>query len=136
MRPGPFSICRAATGARRTALSAMFAGLLLATATVSAAADELVWRFKSEHQGVVSLEFYSQDRNKSWPGGGEVYVIDDWKTNRFPIDCEQGETICYGAWVRGEGSTYWGMGPDGREPCDNCCARCGGGTLPVQVLKP
>ncbi len=60
------------------------AGLLIAAAgllATQAAAAELTWRIKSDHPNHVSLEFYSQDRNRVWPGGGNTYVIEDWDTH-------------------------------------------------------
>ena len=113
------------------ALLAAAAGLL----ATPAAAAELVWRFKSEHPNAVNLEFYSQDRNHAWPGGGEVYVIKDWDTHTYSLPCNDGEKICYGAWAN-ESSSYWGAGYDGAEACDNCCAVCGDRELKTQVLKP
>ena len=115
------------------------AAMLVAAAPLLAtqgSAAELVWRIQSEHPNHVSVEFYSQDRNHSWPGGGEVYVIEDWDTHRYLLTCNDGETICYGAWVRGEDSTYWGVGRDDRFGCNNCCYTCGGGDVTTKVLKP
>ena len=112
---------------------------LLAAASLfatQASAAELVWRIQSEHPNHVSLEFYSQDRNHVWPGGGEVYVIKDWDTHTYSLTCKDGEKICYGAWVRNETNTYWGKGVDGAEACETCCAVCGRGELSTQVLKP
>ena len=114
------------------------AALLAAAASLFAAqasAAELVWRIQSEHPNHVSLEFYSQDRNHVWPGGGDVYVIEDWATHTYTLTCNDGEKICYGAWVS-ESSTYWGKGYDGAEACGSCCAVCGHGELNTQVLKP
>ncbi|MFQ5564891.1 MAG: hypothetical protein ACE5EU_00805 [Paracoccaceae bacterium] len=114
------------------ALLAAAAGLI----ATQASAAELVWRFQSEHPNWVSLEFYSQDRNHVWPGGGDVYVIKDWDTHRYSLSCNYGETICFGAWVRNDSNTYWGAGYDGVEACDACCAVCGYGDINTQVLKP
>ena len=115
------------------------AALLVAAASLfatQASAAELVWRFQSEHPNHVSLEFYSQDRNHVWPGDGDVYVIEDWDTHTYSLTCNDGEKICFGAWVRNDSSTYWGAGMDGTEACDTCCAVCGRGDLNTQVLKP
>ena len=122
---------------RFTVLS--LASLLVAAAgmfATQAFADELVWRIKSEHPNQVSVEFYSQDRNHVWPGGGEVHIIKDWDTHTYSLTCDDGEKICYGAWVRNDSSTYWCAGNDGGQACDNCCAVCGHGELKTQVLKP
>jgi len=115
------------------------AALLVAAASLlatQASAAELVWRIESEHPNVVSLEFYSQDRSNVWPGGGEAYVLEDWATHTYSLSCNYGETICFGAWVRNESSTYWGAGYNGTEACESCCAVCGYGELNTQVLKP
>ncbi len=115
------------------------AALLVAVAgmfATQASAAELVWRFKSEHPNAVNLEFYSQDRNHTWPGSGDVYVIKDWDTHRYSLSCNDGEMICFGAWVRNESSTYWGAGLDGTEACESCCFVCGHGETNTQVLKP
>ena len=122
---------------RFTVLS--LAALLVAAAgmfATQASAAELVWRIKSEHPNHVSLEFYSQDRNHAWPGDGDVYVLKDWDTHRYSLSCNSGESICFGAWVRNESDTYWGVGHNGNEYCETCCAVCGGGELNTQVLKP
>ena len=114
------------------ALLAAAAGLL----ATQAPAAELVWRIQSEHPNHVSLEFYSQDRSRVWPGGGKVYIIEDWDTHSYSLTCNDGENICYGAWVGNDTSTYWGMGYDGAEACRTCCAVCGHGDVKTKVLKP
>ena len=114
------------------------AALLVAAAglmATQASAAELVWRIQSEHPNHVSVEFYSQDRNQVWPGGGEVYVIKDWATHTYSLSCDDGENICYGAWVNAS-STYWGAGMDGAEACDSCCEVCGHSEPNTRVLKP
>jgi hypothetical protein len=68
------------SGNLRIVLSVLLMAAGVIGAAVPAAADTLVWRFKSEHPNTVSLSFYSQDRNHAWPGGDEVYIIDDWDT--------------------------------------------------------
>jgi hypothetical protein len=110
--------------------------VLAASFAAPVSADTLVWRVKSEHPNSVSLEFYSQDRNAAWPGGGEVYVIKDWEIHNYRLDCRSGEQICFGAWVRNDTSSYWGAGYNGDEACESCCVTCGNGQTDVQVLKP
>ncbi len=56
---------------KRFAVLSLAAPLVAAASllTTQASAAELVWRIQSEHPNRVSLEFYSQDRNRAWPGG-------------------------------------------------------------------
>ena len=103
-------------------------------AVAPAQAGQLVWKITSDHPNIVSLEFYSQDYNRSWPGGGEVYVIDDWNQHTYNLNCNNGELICYGAWVRNDSNTYWGVGYNDSSYCADCCATCGAGpTQPVRL---
>ena len=127
----------------RHSFSARTIGDRLALAAVAvclgagvAAAGEMVWKFKSEHSSPVGVELYSQDRNKTWPGGGRPYMLRDWDTHAFRIECQDGERICFGAWVQNDTSVFWGSGLDGVEACGNCCAKCGSRGLRTQVLKP
>ena len=127
--------------ARSVGMRGMLIGAMLMAAGLyagagSATAGEMVWKFKSEHPNSVGVELYSQDRNKTWPGGGRPYVLRDWKTHEFQIDCQEAERICFGAWVQNDTSTFWGAGLDGVEACSNCCAKCGSKGLRTQVLKP
>lgn len=112
------------------------AAMSVAAITPAAAvAAELQWHIRSEHEYAVSLEFYSQDRNYVWPGNDEVYVIRDYEVHDYTLTCNNGEKICYGAWVRNDSSSYWGSGYDGKQSCDSCCFTCGAGDTPVVVLN-
>jgi hypothetical protein len=112
------------------------AAMSVAAITPAAAvAAELQWHIRSEHEYAVSLEFYSQDRNHVWPGNDEVYVIRDYEVHDYTLTCNNGEKICYGAWVRNDSSSYWGSGYDGKQSCDSCCFTCGAGDTPVVVLN-
>ena len=104
------------------------------TAT-SASAEELTFRLRSNHPNVVDAEFYSQDRTAAWPGNGKVYSIDDSEPHSYKLSCRSGEKICYGAWVRGTRTTYWGAGYGGKERCSNCCFTCDGGVTAVLNLN-
>lgn len=112
----------------------VFAALQLALVR-SASAEDLTWHFRSEHEHVVSVELYSDDRNHIWPGNDEVYTLDDSRTKSIHIACRSGEKICYGAWVRNTASSTWGAGRGGKGECSKCCYVCDGGETPVLVLK-
>jgi len=88
--------------------------------------SELTFLVESRYAFKMQIEFYSQDRKVAWPGNGQAFNINDYKTHVYKLSCNSGEKICYGAWPTGSGSKYWGKGFDDRHSCDNCCARCDG----------
>jgi len=114
-------------------LTMLFGGIMAAPNPASA--ETLTFRIRSEHENTVDVEFYSQERRISWPGNGQVYSIRDSETHRYALNCRRGEQICYGAWVRGERSTYWGVGYANQHRCKNCCYECDGETTRVIELE-
>ncbi|MCB9992991.1 MAG: hypothetical protein H6873_04955 [Hyphomicrobiaceae bacterium] len=116
-----------ALGALMTAL-AMWVG--------PAVAGDVTFYIQSQHPNVVSLEFYSQDRNYVWPGNSQVYLLEDYDTHEFALSCNKGEKICFGAWVRNRSDLYWGVGPNNAEYCTDCCYTCNGGYTQTIVLNP
>ena len=124
-------------------IQAFFAATTLAFGLVAASpgtgwAEDatLRWSFRSNHPNRVQLEFYSQHRDAAWPGNGRAFVLDDYGVHTFNLNCWQGEKICYGAWVDGNASTYWGVGLDDSEGCYNCCVVCRNGNAGTQNLNP
>ena len=119
--------------------SRVFAALLLAVSILMpslASADSITWRIRSFHKNVVDVEFYSQNRRHVWPGGGKVYTLRDYESHQARISCIRGEKICFGAWVRGNPRSYWGVGRGGKNGCKGCCYTCGGDTTtPIQNLN-
>ncbi|MDB5523134.1 MAG: hypothetical protein JWM58_897 [Rhizobium sp.] len=109
----------------RACVLAALAGLIFTASAASAA--EVTFVMKNSHPNAVEVELYSQDRNHVWPGGGEIYLLDDGETKTMALSCQDGEKICYGAWISGDKSTYWGRGPGGTEGCEDCCYTCAGG---------
>jgi hypothetical protein len=108
----------------RQLLACMF--LLSAIAPAFAEDEQMTVVIRNSHPYEVQLEMYSEDRNVAWPGGGEVYVLDDSETKQITLACRSGESICYGAWLTGDGDTYWGVGPDNSHSCSDCCYVCDG----------
>ncbi len=84
-----------------------------------ASAENVVFRIGSNHRNIVSLKFFSQDRSHVWPNADEVYLLKDSATHRFNLRCRRNESVCYGAWVRGIKSSYWGVGPSNKNSCTN-----------------
>ena len=114
------------------------AGLLAAQFAMSmpASAADVTFMMQNNHPNALEVELYSQDRNHVWPGNGEVYILDDGETKQMPLSCEEGERICYGAWIMGDRNTYWGVGPGGEEACSDCCYTCTGGATETINLDP
>ena len=75
----------------------------------------------------VHYEFTSVKDGGKWPGSGQVYFINRGEQRKHKLRCDRpGEKVCYGAWIAGDTSTYWGKGYGGQYGCTDCCAFCGG----------
>lgn len=121
--------------ARGLAAAAFAMAAVIAAPSVSLASD-VTFVMRNSHPNALEVELYSQDRDHVWPGGNQIYYLDDGETKTMPLACEEGETICYGAWISGDKGTYWGVGPDNSENCDNCCYTCTGGETEEIDLVP
>lgn len=116
------------------AFALLFVALTAVASPSAARSENLTFYIQSDYQYIVELEFYSQHRNHVWPGNNRVYILDDYDTKNITLSCNYGELICYGAWVQGESSRYWGVGYNGRQSCSNCCYTCDGGYTETVVL--
>lgn len=119
------------TVARRVALA-----LIVSACSTAALADDVTFVLRNSHPNALEVELYSQDRNHVWPGGDEVYLLDDGESKSIALSCQSGETICYGAWISGDEGTYWGTGPGNQEACEDCCVICEGGETEEIELVP
>lgn len=87
----------------------------------------LVFDVKNLDKYAVELSFFSDTyRNRVWPGGSQIYLLNDSGAHTYRLNCRKGEKICYGAWRRGNPDSWWGAGYGGRKGCTNCCHICGG----------
>lgn len=102
----------------------------------AATAQTMVWKFKSQHANIVDVQLYASARNNVWPGNGQVWSLKDYNVHTMTISCVAGEKVCYGAWVRGTESSYWGGGRGNRQSCTSCCYVCGNtAQTPVVTLN-
>ena len=101
-----------------------------------ALAEEVTFVMNNHHPNAVEVQLYSDSRDYVWPSNDEVYLLDDGETKTMTIECEADEQICYGAWISGDQSTYWGVGPGKTQKCDNCCYTCQGGNTEQINLVP
>ncbi|UVK55864.1 hypothetical protein DBIPINDM_002428 [Mesorhizobium sp. AR02] len=92
--------------------------------TNSAQAADMAFFVKNLRKEAVAVELFSRDRETVWPGNDKVFMIDPNSQKSVPLSCNQGERICYGAWVDGNDQISAGVGPDNDQPCDNCCFIC------------
>ncbi|HEY4192457.1 MAG TPA: hypothetical protein VGM46_07400 [Mesorhizobium sp.] len=101
-------------------------GLLLAVGLAAPSfAAEMNFYMKNQQDRGVAVELFSQSRSKVWPGGDKVYFLDSREKKSVPVTCEEGERICYGAWVNGDDTISFGVGPDNdKPPCEYCCFTC------------
>ncbi|CDX13929.1 conserved exported hypothetical protein [Mesorhizobium sp. ORS 3324] len=100
----------------------IFLAALLLTSPAFAA-DMSVF-VRNQRSDGVALELFGRDSGKVWPGGDKVFLIRPKAKKSVPISCENGEHICWGAWVNGDDSVTAGVGPDNDQPCDSCCFIC------------
>jgi len=121
--------------ARAFAAAALATAVTVASSAAACAAD-VTFVIKNSHPNALEVELFSQDRSHFWPGDNQVYYLDDGEAKTLPLSCEQGETICYGAWISGDKGTYWGVGSDGSETCEDCCYTCEGGETEEIDLVP
>lgn len=119
--------------AKAVAIMALMLSLLFAAGPV--AAETLTFRVQSKHPNIVDVEFYSRTRNVAWPGDNKVYSIKDDDKHSYKLSCSPGERICYGAWVRGGPTVFWGAGQGGKQGCRNCCYTCDGGVAEVTLNR-
>ena len=101
-----------------------------------ALAEDISFGIKNDSDFDIQIEFYSQDRNHAWPGGDQAYNLSSGDSNSYKLACRSGEKVCYGAWVKGKQSTYWGVGLNNKQSCDACCIQCDGSDLQRTLTNP
>jgi hypothetical protein len=99
-----------------------------------ARAASLVFNITNKDRYDMQVEFYSESRKHVWPGGNEVFILRHGRTQRFALNCNPGEKICYGSWRAIGDAIHWGAGRNDREHCDNCCFVCGRGEARFSLL--
>jgi hypothetical protein len=107
---------------QRRLLALMAAATILTLAAGVAGAAEMSFYARNHYPFSVAVELFGRDR--VWPGDDQVYLLDGKERKAVAIQCEAGETICYGAWISGAARTSWGVGPDNNRDCTRCCSFC------------
>jgi hypothetical protein len=118
-------------------LRTSLAGLAVAAGLLPAGfahADDMGFVLENEHPRPVVLEL--RGKETVWPGNDKVYLLEAGEIKEVNISCEKGERICYGAWIRGNDSVTFGVGPDNDRTCRDCCYICVGHTMETIDLTP
>lgn len=114
----------------------LFLVLSVLVAGTQAFAADMTFFMKNEQPRDVAVEFYGRDRDVVWPGDGKVYLLEARARKSVTVTCEEGERICWGAWVNGDDSQSFGVGFDGRRHCDSCCRVCvGSATETIEIVE-
>jgi hypothetical protein len=102
-----------------------------------AQSDEYTFKVQSLHPNAVQIKFYSQTRKgHQWPDVKTAWDLDNDKVHELGMICNDGEKICWGAWVKGGNRPEWGAGAGGTDACPDCCFSCRNGqTQGVWVLN-
>ena len=120
----------------------------------SATAAEMTFQLVNDSDRVLSFKLFSRaESRQQWPAKTKAFAIKpDSAIQQIKITCEDGEQICWGAWVTvqsvsreiigaaGERATHTsthsrGAGERGQRTCESCCHICTDGALvPATML--
>lgn len=128
---------------------------LLNVFSVSASSAEMTFQLVNDTERALSLKLFSRaESHQEWPSKTKVYSLrPDAAVQQLKITCEEGEQICWGAWMtvqnvaneisgpagqRATRTTKYiaGVGERGLRSCERCCQTCKDGSLtPVTSLS-
>jgi len=98
--------------------------IVLVLTAAPAAAETMSFYFDNQQDFDVAVELYGASPNRRWPGGDAVYLIEKGTRKSIPVDCNEGERICYGGWMVGNDRISFGTGIDMSLACRDCCFIC------------
>ena len=118
-----------------------------------AAAADFTFQFINDSDRPLALKLFSRaDTHREWPSKTKTYnVRPDAAVQELKIDCDEGERICWGAWMAVQNVTGMvgssgrrdtrttkyvaGAGERGMRECRSCCSVCkDGGKSPIAKL--
>ncbi len=108
--------------------ASLLVALIISTAAVTPAlAERMTWTFDTSNiTDDIQVQLYSQIDDQEWPDTDRAWVIDvEESKSTYNISCVYEEEICYGAWVDGDTSSYWGTGFNDRYNDSSACHVCG-----------
>ena len=135
-------------------LLAAITAICLSVASMPTMAADMAFQFINDTDRSLSLKLFSRDgAHQQWPSKTRAYSVKpDAAVQQLKISCEEGEQICWGAWMTvqevsgeigasGQRNTRTvkhsaGVGERGVRVCANCCHVCKEGALtPVAKLN-
>ncbi len=128
--------------------------VVLGVLVTPVAAAEMTFQLINDTDRALSLKLFSRGESRQqWPAKSKAYSVrPDTAVQQLKIKCDEGEPICWGAWVTVQSvsgavsnsgyrdtrtSTYQiGVGERGMIECPTCCHVCKDGSLtPVFGLR-
>ena len=128
--------------------------VLLSAFSTPATAAEMTFQLVNDTERALNLKLFSRSESRQqWPSKTKAFSIKpDSAVQQLKITCEEGEQVCWGAWMTvqsvsgeiGSGgqretrtSTYsTGVGERGQRTCERCCHICKDGALtPATTLR-
>jgi hypothetical protein len=97
---------------------------LFLMAAPAGAAETMSFYVDNQQDFDVAIELYGSTAKRRWPGDGKVYLIEKGMRKSIPVDCTEGERICYGGWMVGNEQVSFGAGIDMTSACKDCCFIC------------
>jgi uncharacterized protein YecT (DUF1311 family) len=118
-------------------LLACFITTIAGLAVQPADARNLVFHFRNISGSPLQYQLYAQERRVIWPGTTQVYILPpSGKIFDAAISCQQGEHVCFGAWIEGRDDFYWGVGKNSQQSCTDCCFACKGRSTNLVTFNP
>ena len=102
-----------------------------------AQAETMDFHLKNSTGKAIQVRMFSQTRTWQWPSATTAWDQKNKKTASYPITCNAGEKVCYGAWPTKKPTSWgWGVGPAGTMKCTACCNTCGADTGVINLTPP
>lgn len=89
--------------------------------------DTMSWDIKNTCSGQVDLQLFDETGGGVWPARDRVYRLDAGERWLQRIECNTNSRICFGAALRSNYNSYWGVSLSNDQTCTNCCKVCNGG---------
>lgn len=114
-----------------------------------AVAAEMTFQIVNDSERAMNFKLFSYgETRQQWPSNTKAYLVKpDTAVQQLKITCEEGEKICWGAWMKVQSVSgeivgpngerrltrnvahNFGVGERGQRTCEKCCHVCKDGAL-------